>query len=563
MILLSKYIFVIWGDNMYKKLGEKIKELTIELTEIPSIVGSKEEINVVNRIYEKFKNMEYFKENPDKVRLVDVIDDKLGRKSVLAIVKGKKGNSNKTVVLIGHTDTVGISDYAHIEKYATKPLVLREKLKELSISEDARKDLESGNYLFGRGIFDMKCGVAILMTIVEELSKDIDNLEGNIVFAAVCDEEGNSGGMLSIVPELVSLKKEENFDYQAIIDTDYMAPRYEGDNNRYVYVGTVGKIMPSFYIVGSEAHAGDPFKGIDPSHISSAIMEEINFNTKYCDEAEGEVTVPPISLRQQDLKKEYSVQTAKSSYLYFNFGTHKSTPDEIMKKVIEGASLAFQKVIDNLNIEYEKYCKSNKFPHERLPWKARVLSFAELLEKVREEKGEELDKLIDELSKKLLADENIDERLYALKIVEAVYNLWSDKDPIVIAYFSPPYYPHIYVKGENELERRLLNAVNKTIETTETNYNILMKKFYPYISDLSYGAAPREKNAIDSLKDNMPGFGVKYSLPLEDMQELSLPVVNIGPFGKDAHKFTERLEEDYTFNVVPELVYKTINELLK
>ena len=150
-----------------------------------------------------------------------------------------------------------------------------------------------------------------------------------------------------------------------------------------------------------------------------------------------------------------------------------------------------------------------------------------------------------------------------MKIVEAIHNIWSDKNPVVIAYFSPPYYPHIYVKGDTEIEKNLLNAVNKAIESTDTKYNILMKKFYPYISDLSYGAAPREKNAIDSLKDNMPGFGSKYRLPLEEMQELNLPVVNIGPFGKDAHKFTERLEIDYSFSVVPKLVYKTIEELLK
>src|SRR5690606_13773583 len=112
---------------------------------------------------------------------------------------------------------------------------------------------------------------------------------------------------------------------------------------------------------GAETHAGDPFKGIDSNLISSAITNEIDLNTKYCDEAEGEVTVPPITLRQQDLKPEYSVQTAKTSHLYFNYGTHVSTPDEVMAKVIEGADLAFQKVIDNLNVEYKKYCDSNKF----------------------------------------------------------------------------------------------------------------------------------------------------------------------------------------------------------
>lgn len=546
-----------------KDLSNKIKKLTIELAGIRSVVGTAEENNVVERIYEKFTEMDYFKKHPEMVRFVEVKGDSLNRKSVLAVVKGEKGNSKKTVVLIGHTDTVGISDYGAIKEFATNPLELKDKLKTVSLPEDALKDLESGEYLFGRGIFDMKCGTATLMTMVETLSNDVENLEGNIVFAAVCDEEGNSGGMLNVVPELVKLMKKEGFEYQALIDTDYMAPRYEGDNTRYVYVGTVGKLMPSFYIVGSEAHAGDPFRGIDPNHISSAIMEEIDFNTKYCDEAEGEVTVPPISLRQQDLKPEYSVQTAKTNHLYFNFGTHSSTPDEMLKKVMEGAKLAFQKVIDTLNVEYEKYCKANNFPFEKLPWEARVMSYEELYNRVKEEKGDKLDKTIDALSKELLNDKNVDERVYALKMVEAVHSMWSDKDPVVVVYFSPPYYPHIYVKGENPLEKKLLDVVNNVVKNTESKYDIKMKKFYPYISDLSYGAAPKEASAIDSLKNNMPGFGVKYKLPLEDMQTLSLPVVNIGPFGKDAHKYTERLEEDYSFNVAPKLVYDTIINLLK
>lgn len=548
---------------MNKNWSKKIEALTLELAEIPSVVGTKEENNVVERVYEKFKEMEYFKKYPEMVKYIPVKNDPLGRKSVMAMVKGQKGNSKKTLVLIGHTDTVGVSDYGVLKDYATKPLELTEKLKEVSLPEEALKDLESGEYLFGRGIFDMKCGVATLMTIVESISDNVEDFEGNIVFAAVCDEEGNSGGMLSVVPELIKLQEIEDFEYLAVIDMDYSAPRYDGDNTRYVYVGTVGKLMPSFYIVGSEAHGGDPFKGLDPNHISSAIVEEIDFNTKYCDEAEGEVTVPPISLRQQDLKPEYSVQTAKTSYLYFNFGTHSSTPDQMMERVIDGATLAFQKVVDNLNTEYRKYCQANGFPYEKLPWEPRVMAYEELYEKVKEEKGQEVDRMMDELSNNLLEDPNIDERLLALKMVETLHNMWSDKNPVVIVYFSPPYYPHIYVKGESPLEKKLLNVVTEVIEGMDSDYDIEMKKFYPYISDLSYAAAPREENAVDSLKNNMPGFGIKYNLPIEEMQKLNLPVVNIGPFGKDAHKFTERLEKDYSFNIAPKLVYETIINLLR
>ncbi len=542
-------------------MNERIGKLTLELTSIRGIVGTKEENKVAEKVYEKFMEMNYFKKHPEYVKYLDVIDDALGRKNVMAMVKGEKGDSDKTVVLIGHIDTVGISDYGDLKEYATKPLELEKKLKERPLPEDVVKDLESGNYLFGRGVFDMKCGVATLITVVEEISKDVENFEGNIVFAAVCDEEGNSSGMLSVVPELNRLKKIESFEYLAIVDTDYSAPRYEGDNTRYVYVGTVGKLMPTFYIVGAETHGGDPYKGLDPNLISSAIATEIDYNTEYCDEAEGEVTVPPITLRQQDLKLEYSVQTARTSYLYFNYGTHKSTPDEVLDKVLKGADRAFKNVVDNLNEEYKKYCGLNSFPYIRLPWKSRVMSFNELYEKVKEERGEEVDKIINDLNKKLLDNPSVDDREFSLKIVEEVHKMWSDKDPVVIVFFSPPYYPHIYVEGKTKLEEKLLNVVTETVKKTESNYNIKVKKFYPYISDLSYAGAPREEGAIDSLKNNMPGFGTKYTLPIKDLQELNLPVVNIGPFGKDAHKFTERLEKDYSFTVAPKLVYNTIKNL--
>ena len=122
----------------------------------------------------------------------------------------------------------------------------------------------------------MKTGDAIAITLMEEISKDIENFEGNLIFGAVCDEEGNSSGMLSLVPELVKLQEEEGFDYLALLDTDYMTSEFEGDENKYVYVGTVGKLMPSFYVVGKETHVGEAFKGIDPNQISASIISRIN-----------------------------------------------------------------------------------------------------------------------------------------------------------------------------------------------------------------------------------------------------------------------------------------------
>lgn len=547
---------------MKDQIISKTKEIALELTGVLSVVNTIGEIAVSEKVYNILKEMKYFKNNEKDLKYISVLNDKLGRKSVMATIRGQKNNSNKTVVLIGHTDTVGISDYGSLKDYANQPFELTEKLKEIELPKEVKADLESGKYLFGRGLLDMKTGVAVLLSLIEDISNNIEEFEGNLIFAAVCDEEANSNGMLSVVPELVKLKEKEKFEYQAILDTDYITSEYDGDENRYIYIGTVGKIMPTFLVVGKETHVGESFKGLDPNEISSELIRKINLNVDFCDVTEGEVSLPPISLRQRDLKTEYSCQIANKSITMFSVATQSSTPDQVMEKMIKAADECFNITIDKLNKEYNSFCKLNGRPFVDLPWKSRVLAYDELYSKVNQEVNN-LEEKVNEYIQTLLKDETIDQVDRSLKIVNFVHDLWSDRNPVVIVYFTPPYYPHIYVEGKTDKEKKLLDAVSNAVDTTKTEYKLVYKKFFPYISDLSYGAAPKDIMIVKALKENLPGFGTSYSIPIENMQQLDLPVLNIGAYGKDAHKFTERLEEKYSFEVVPELVYKTIINLLK
>ncbi len=543
-------------------LAQRIEQLTLELVNCRSVVATSDELAMSTMVYTLLSEMPYWKMNPQLLVKQPFINDPLGRFSVVARLEGQKDESKKTVIMIGHTDTVGISDYGDFKGLATKPEALIEALKTVTLSEEAKADLDSGEWLFGRGILDMKCGVATIMCILEMLSQDAANLSGNIVFAAVGDEEGNSGGMLSVVPELVGLQESEGYEYLAVMDTDYMAPRYEGDEDRYIYIGTVGKLMPSFYVIGKETHVGDPFKGLDPNQIAGAIIHKINKNVAFSDVADGEVSLPPITLQQRDQKEEYSVQIARSTNLYFNYATHKSTPDEVMSKMIRAAHEAFSDVVNVLNERYDIYCKASRMAHKLLPWRARVISYQALYEAVKEERGVAvLEAHLDALKAEMLKDPAIDERLFGQRIVEAVHSLWSFKDPIVIVYFSPPYYPHNFVKGNWAKDVRLLEAVENAIQAQGGARKVVSRKFYPYISDLSFVSAPKSERIV-ALQNNMPAYGSRYKLPIEEMQKLSLPVVNIGPYGKDAHQFTERIQRDYSFNVAPQLVYDTLLGLL-
>lgn len=552
--------------NIIPDLSSRIEELAVALTEQLSVVGTPDEVKAAELVYGLLSDIAYFREHPQQLRYIEADNDKLHRKSVMAVVRGEKdpGNS-RTVVCIGHMDTVGTSDFGTLREYANRPYELTEKFREIRcrLSEECARDLDSGDYLFGRGLFDMKAGTAVLLALLEYIAADIGSLSGNVIFIAVCDEEGGSAGMLSAVPELRKLRDEQGLDLRALLDTDYVTGEYAGDENKYIYIGTVGKLMPAFYIVGKETHVGESFKGLDPNQIAAAITQEVNLNPDYCDEAEGEVTLPPVTLRQQDLKPEYSVQTAKTSLVYFNYATHCSTPDQVMEKMKRAAEIGMEQTITTLQSRYDRFQKLAGRPAQRLPWKTRVLSFAELYRLVKAERGAAFDAEVRALSEKLSVDDAADIREKTLRIIEYVHGCWSDRDPVVIVSFFPPYYPHVYVEGTREAERELLEAAQKTVGSVRCKDRLVWKKFFPYISDLSYGAAPDNPEVIAALQDNMPGFGVIYDLPIADMQALNLPVLDIGVYGKDAHKFTERLEKPYSFHVVPELVLKTIRNLLE
>lgn len=547
-----------------KEFAARIEELALDLTSQFSVLDTPDEIVMAEKVYGILAAMPYFQKHPELLRYVPLQGDSLGRKSVMAIVKGEKKPSAKTVVMIGHMDTVGISDYGSLAQYANQPHVLAEKFKEIELPPEAKRDLYSGEYLFGRGIFDMKSGDAILIALLEKVTADIEHFEGNLIYGAVCDEEGNSGGMLNLTPTLVQLQKEEGFDYLALLDTDYMTSEYEGDENKYVYIGTVGKLMPSFLVVGKETHVGESFKGLDPNQIVARITDRVNLNPEFCDVAEGEVTLPPITLKQRDLKPEYSCQIAKTAVLFFNYATHCSTPDQVLEKMTKVAQECFAEVIDTLNQRYETFCRMANRPFAKLPWEPRVMTYDTLYAAVEKEQGKEaLAELVRAKMEELQKRADVDSRDKGMLLIEYLHSLWSDRNPVVVVYFTPPYYPHIYVEGKEPKEKALLSAVADAVNTTKSDYKLVYKKFFPYISDLSYGAAPREETAVQAFCDNTPGFGTLYDIPIADMQTLNLPVLDIGSFGKDAHKFTERIEKKYTFEVAPELVYKTVMNLLK
>lgn len=542
--------------------GDRIRDLAVELTGIKSIVGTIGEVAISDWIFRRLSANEYFLRNPKNLFLSPVPSDPLGRKCVIACLEPDIP-SPKAILCMGHTDTVGISDFAGNVDIATDPEALHETYSRSGLDGEAAEDLASGDWIFGRGIFDMKTGVAALILLLEKLAPATGTLGANLVFAFLPDEEGGSTGMLAGVEALDSLSREKGWTYLAAIATDYMTGRHDGDDKKYVYLGTVGKLLPSFYVHAEQSHVGESFKGLDANFIASWLMSRIDMNPDLCDVADGEVTQPPVSLRMQDLRDEYSVQTSAGSSLYFNYSTLNSTPDIVIEKLAKEAKAAFSQGLEELSLRYEKHQALSGFPEGKLDWRPAVMTYEGLLGQVRMELGDGLDDVLQSFDAGA-GREIADPRDYSLELVREVHRHLQDQSPKVILYYSPPYYPHIYVNGADDKEKGLIKAVESAIKKGRQafGYDIVMRKFYPYILDISYCRLPSEEGAIDSLKKNMPAWGKRYELPVAAIKGLSMPVVNIGPFGRDAHKPTERVSKSYSFDAMPMLLETVIMELM-
>lgn len=108
-------------------VGERIKKIALDLTRIPSVVGTKGEVAVAEAIYDHLKNIEYFRNHPGHLQLTPVKNDNLARQNVLAFIEGSNRSSNRTILCLGHIDTAGIEDFGELKEYSSQPEVLKEK----------------------------------------------------------------------------------------------------------------------------------------------------------------------------------------------------------------------------------------------------------------------------------------------------------------------------------------------------------------------------------------------------------------------------------------------------
>ncbi|SCY91516.1 M20/M25/M40 family metallo-hydrolase [Alkaliphilus peptidifermentans] len=538
---------------------EKIRPLFLRLLATQSDTNTLRETYIEEQILNWIKEQPYFQENSDLCGTHPIENDPYERNVVWSLVKGK---GNKTIVMIHHHDTLDIEEYGKLKSVALRPDELEAALRERQLSPQVGKDLESGEWTFGRGTADMKSGAAIQLVLSSYFSED-KNFNGNILLLSVPDEETLSKGMLSAISLMTALRSRYQLEYILTINSE---PYFNQTKGKAIfYEGSVGKIMPVLYVKGVKSHIGEPFNGFNPSLVLADLQRKTELNVQLCDVYGNEATPPPVWVNLKDRKKAYDASIPEAATGYFNWLTFTRSPKEIMDKLVSLSNRTLRDTLIHFQDAYENYCNLIGEEPDEISFTPKVYTF-EMVYNMAMEKNKSLfeeaynDYQVEMVG--LLHENKIALPEAATRLIEFITE-WIDLEgPTIIVALSGPYYPHI---NNQFIDQKIPFSLEETINRIAgEKYNLTFESqgFFMGISDLSYASWVGKKEDIELIKANSPGWDVIYRIPLKDLSTLKMPVINIGPWGKDLHKVTERVLTMDVYEIMPNIIKDLILECL-
>lgn len=560
----------------------RTRELAIALTAFPSITDTDGETRFAFFLRDLLASWPYFKANPDRVRLLRTIDDARERYALIAAVGAANADQRvPAVILTGHYDVVSADNYGALAPLAFDPENLAPRLasaleagaadgaargaRAVEAERRALDDLKSGEFLPGRGLLDMKAGLAAGLALLEDRAieamqagssgmhrnGDASSLEA-IVFLAVPDEEGSSHGMLGAVRVLPGILKAWGIDALAAINLDAAVDQGDGTAGRAAFLGSVGKLHPFAMFVGRPTHAGAPFDGLNPALLAAGFACGMECAVDLFDQPVTEDPPPPPTiLYYRELRDHYDVTTPSSVFVSVNVLTHRDGPKAVLGACSRLALESMQSAKTALAARAKAFSDASGQASSPPDHEPRVLGWSELARAAR---------IADEAAYEAAESKarSSADRIPALaEFVAAAARVAGLEGPAAIVGLAPPYYPRAALDpGRDE---KLVAAVSAAVAAVAGSFaqSITVRRYFPGISDMSFLNPGDDADARLSAAAACP-------LGLDPLPSgFSCPVVNIGPWGREYHQRLERVHAEYAFEVLPALLVRTIAEIFR
>jgi arginine utilization protein RocB len=342
--------------------------------------------------------------------------------------------------------------------------------------------------------------------------------------------------MRGSVPYLAELREQEGLDFEFCVLTE---PVFESGGPA-VYYGTIGKIMPLYLCVGRESHAGEYYDGLNSTLIASYLNISLE-GGKDTIETWGSQTFPPqCCLRMRDTRERYAVTLPERTVLYYNCLVVKKTPAAVLEEMKGKAASALASAFAHAG-------RSAPLRQALLSPTPRVSTVEDVLEKASAKAGGR-EKLFAELLPRVEAE---DERERNIEFLSLALDVAGEKGPLAVVGFVPPFYPP-RVDRDGRAVRHGASVVGGDLR--RRGFGFAEIEVFQGITDLSFTGFQGKAEELTPLAANTPLWGKNYDLPLEDLGKIDIPGVVLGPIGKDSHKLTERVELNYSFNVLPSVL---------
>jgi arginine utilization protein RocB len=546
-------------ESLLKPSAARAEYWALAMTELPSVSGSPEEAAFPGKLAALLRAAPAFRDRPQDVWTIPVPGGRHQRACLAALVRGR---GRRTVVLTGHFDTVPIEDYGDLKALAGSSAALRdgllERLRRSAVTEAEKRalqDLSGSDFIPGRGLLDMKAGLAAGLAAMEAFAAHGD-IEGNLLFLTVPDEEVNSAGARAAAPALPALAREHGLDIVAAINLDAIADNGDGTEGRAVALGTIGKLLPSALVVGQPVHAGYAFNGLNACVLAGALAAEVEWAEALTEKSGEQTGAGPTLLGMKDGKSAYDVTTPDKVWMYWNVMLYRRSPAAILSTLAGLAERAVEHIVHALAPRRRAALGSASM---ELP-AVRILSYDQLHREVVSATPDAAAKL--EGYAREIAMQNLDLPEQCRRITEFLWMLSRRNDPaIILGFASTPYLATQL--GTDPAGRRLAAAVKAAAEIVAARHNttIATPDWFLGISDMSF-LGQADESEVPAIAANTPAWGAGLHWPAGPAFA-GIPIVNAGPWGRDYHTVLERLNAPYAFQVLPDLIAEIALDVLR
>ena len=393
----------------------------------------------------------------------------------------------------------------------------------------------------------MKAALALQLGVVAEYASKAEG-EVNLLYLSVGDEESYSQGMRAAVGLLANLKNKFHLNYILAIDSEpFESPSAQ---EKVLHVGTVGKMMPVVVTQGILSHMKEPLKGINAVSLLAKVVEKIDLNPLLSDSIYGEQAPLPSWSYMRDLKENYDVSTVLRAAGYFSVLYLDKSPKELMATIQH----LCQEAVDKF---YERYQALQViYKEDKKVTKPRVLTYEELIQLCQKKDGfdEFMHKVNQFAYKAFQAGSSYQE--ITIATVQKVLDFYDKKEAFVVLAIAPPYYPSMNCRHlkNSVVDIEKIIAFYRDYLVEQGASSLKVEEFFMGICDISYCALEKSVKEYQKIIESMAVPECLYSIDFEKIQDINVPGINLGPWGKDLHQLTERVYEKDMLETIPQFL---------